>query len=148
MSQGSSLETTEVNHRQKILIQPGKKSFSLTLKHCVSIIIIIVITYLFICLLNRLSGNNWLYNVFFPSKSFSIILHGLVCMTCVTVTACLSDLGDMKLSLDSMSALKIVLFIFEAFLLTDCARGESCFLSVLFLKLILCFLNLDGENSL
>lgn len=31
----------------------------------------------------------------------------------------------MKLSLDSMSTLKIVLFVFEAFLLTDCARGEN-----------------------
>ncbi|XP_056282388.1 fibroblast growth factor receptor-like 1 [Pseudoliparis swirei] len=29
----------------------------------------------------------------------------------------------MKLSLDSMGVLKVVLFIFEAFLLTDCARG-------------------------
>ncbi|KAG7238514.1 hypothetical protein INR49_030787 [Caranx melampygus] len=31
-------------------------------------------------------------------------------------------LGNMKLSLDTMGVLKIVLFIFEAVLLTDCAR--------------------------
>ncbi|CAB1445030.1 unnamed protein product [Pleuronectes platessa] len=34
-----------------------------------------------------------------------------------------ADSGSMKLSLHSMDVLKIVLFIFEAVLLTDCARG-------------------------
>lgn len=33
-----------------------------------------------------------------------------------------------ELFLDSMSILKIVLFVFEAFLLSDCARGESRFI--------------------
>lgn len=37
---------------------------------------------------------------------------------------CLSGLGKMNLSLDSMDILKIVLLIFEAVLLTDCVRGE------------------------
>lgn len=64
---------------------------------------------------------------------------------CVTVTMCLSDLGDMKLSLDSMGVLKIVLFILEAVLLTDCARGESCFISVLSFSLTLRALNLEGN---
>lgn len=77
---------------------------------------------------------------FSKSSNSTIVLYGLVYIPCVTVATCLSDLGNMKLSLDSMSVLKIVLFIFEAFLLTDCARGESCFINVLFFQTnIVCF---------
>lgn len=39
----------------------------------------------------------------------------------------ISYLGNMKLSLDTMGVLRIVLFIFEAVLLIDCARGECNF---------------------
>lgn len=56
-------------------------------------------------------------------KSYKIVVKGLR-LPCLTVSSCLSDLRNMKLSSDTMGVLKIVLFIFEAVLLTDCARGE------------------------
>lgn len=44
--------------------------------------------------------------------------------------SCLSGGESVQLFLDSMSVLKLVLFVFEAFMLADCARGRSCFLKV------------------
>lgn len=65
----------------------------------------------------------------------------MVCNLLVNGTTSFPDFGNTKLSLDSMSTLKIMLFIFEAFLLTDCARGENCVNIPLFLGLVSCVFN-------
>ena len=64
------------------------------------------------------------------------------------MSMCPSDLGYLKLSLDSMGVLKVVLFIIEAVLLTDCARGESCLTNFLSFLLIFHVIKLESNTRL